>query len=200
MCRSRRDGVYRDDAAISTYITRPSEHLSRWEPKPHGFLSSSSQRPRSRNPLNPAHATSTGRRTKSTRWNRRLLRSASRGERPSPWRKIFARHRKTPSRYQEKVQICIRARAVIAVCATAVVRRAIVPIALDRLIIQRGSRGRARPTTTSLVVVSQRLKGDRDDLISKRSCAAATPRAVSRSTVTIESLGFLFSTARRRNP
>lgn len=30
---------YRDDA-ISTYVTRPNEHLSRWETKPHGFVCS----------------------------------------------------------------------------------------------------------------------------------------------------------------
>lgn len=30
--------LYQDDAAISTYITRPNEHLSRWEPKPHELL------------------------------------------------------------------------------------------------------------------------------------------------------------------
>lgn len=30
---------YRDDA-ISTYLTRPNEHLSRWETKPHRFVCS----------------------------------------------------------------------------------------------------------------------------------------------------------------
>lgn len=73
--------VCQDDTAISPYITRPSEHLSRWEPKPHwllDFFSTDLRGSRFEDPESRArHADRHRRRTRSTRWNGRRWRGHS---------------------------------------------------------------------------------------------------------------------------
>lgn len=67
--------LYQDDAAISTYITRPSEHLSRWEPKPHELLeffltAMISRLARDSESLRTPRRSLCRRTMRSTRWNR----------------------------------------------------------------------------------------------------------------------------------